>query len=573
MEYKKENQTCQNCHQSFIIEPDDFLFYEKIKVPPPTFCPECRLIRRSVWRNHRSLYKRNCYICNKFLITMYSDSAPILCNECFYGDKFDPKEYAKDYDFSMSFFIQLKNLFSSVPRLYTLRSGNLVNSDYTNFTKDNKNVYLSYSVSSSEDTMYSENGDFLKNCLDIFSSKKLDNCYYNIGCDGNYNTNYAVQSVNCLDSSFLYDCANCSNCSFCYNLRNKKYCYQNNQLTKEEYEDKIKSLDFKKFSNLSKYKIEFDNLITAKAIHRYASVYHSENAKGDYITNSKNIKNCFNCYDSENISYANRVLGAKDCYDNQGIGFGSELVYESVASTVSDSKDNFVYLCINNCRECDYCLILKNCKNCFGCVGLTNASYCILNKQYTEDEYFIMVNKIKKQMRDTPYIDEKGRVYRYGEFFPFDMSPFGYNETNALEFFPIDKKEADLMGYNWKEREKRDYQITLKNNALADDLSDIGDSILNETIECQNKGNQQFQCTGAFKIMPEELKFYKQKNIPLSRLCPNCRHYEMLKYYNPMKLWHRKCMHEGCNNEFETSYAPNRPEIVYCESCYQQEVI
>ncbi len=27
-----------------------------------------------------------------------------------------------------------------------------------------------------------------------------------------------------------------------------------------------------------------------------------------------------------------------------------------------------------------------------------------------------------------------------------------------------------------------------------------------------------------------------------------------------------------CPNEFETSYAPERPEIVYCEKCYQQEV-
>jgi len=27
-----------------------------------------------------------------------------------------------------------------------------------------------------------------------------------------------------------------------------------------------------------------------------------------------------------------------------------------------------------------------------------------------------------------------------------------------------------------------------------------------------------------------------------------------------------------CEIEFETSYAPERPEIVYCEKCYQQEV-
>ena len=31
-------------------------------------------------------------------------------------------------------------------------------------------------------------------------------------------------------------------------------------------------------------------------------------------------------------------------------------------------------------------------------------------------------------------------------------------------------------------------------------------------------------------------------------------------------------MKPGCKNEFETSYAPDRPEIVYCEQCYNEEV-
>jgi len=48
-----------------------------------------------------------------------------------------------------------------------------------------------------------------------------------------------------------------------------------------------------------------------------------------------------------------------------------------------------------------------------------------------------------------------------------------------------------------------------------------------------------------------------------------------------MKLWHRQCMcdktsHQHgearCQVEFETSYAPERPEIIYCEKCYQKEV-
>ena len=46
-------RVCQNCKQNFTIEPDDFQFYEKINVPPPTFCWQCRFQRRLVWRNER----------------------------------------------------------------------------------------------------------------------------------------------------------------------------------------------------------------------------------------------------------------------------------------------------------------------------------------------------------------------------------------------------------------------------------------------------------------------------------------------------------------------------------------
>ncbi len=107
---------------------------------------------------------------------------------------------------------------------------------------------------------------------------------------------------------------------------------------------------------------------------------------------------------------------------------------------------------------------------------------------------------------------------------------------------------------------------------LPDSIEDVSDDILNEVISCPNDGDQMKQCTSAFKIVPAELQFYKQKNLPLPRFCPNCRHYERLKYRNPMKLWKRGCMKENCNNQFETSYAPERVEKIYCEKCYQQEV-
>ena len=74
------------------------------------------------------------------------------------------------------------------------------------------------------------------------------------------------------------------------------------------------------------------------------------------------------------------------------------------------------------------------------------------------------------------------------------------------------------------------------------------------------------------QLIFNEFLFYKKLEIPLPRMCPECRHKRRIKSRGPNKLWTRSCMKPGCNNEFETSYSPDRPEIIYCEKCYQQEV-
>ncbi len=580
---KNEVKNCQNCKQDFVIDSEDFSFYQKIQVPPPTFCPECRMIRRMMWRNVRSLYKCACGMCGKSLVSMYpdTDTAPVLCTDCFNGDAYDQFAHAKDYDFSKTFFEQLRELLAVNPRFYAYKFGNLVNSDFTNYSKDNKNAYLAYSVVDCEDVMYSETIDKSKNSLDCYAVERIDGCSYNVDCNGNYNTHYAVKSNNSIDSYFIYDCVNSSHCFMSTNLRNAQYYFKNQKYTKEEYAEKLAACRLDTHTGIEQAKAEFNEMIKEKAIHKYAFMYGVENVSGDYLHNIKNAKRCFDGSDAENIAYSMRVIDrVKDSYDMQGVGFNAELVYEVVAASANSYKDFFCYLTLQGARECEYSLVLKNCSNCFGCIGLINAQYCIFNKQYEKEEYFEMVAKIKKHMMDMPYVDKMGRVFAYGEFFPYDLSPFGYDETNAHDFFPISKEEAVAKGYNWKEKPKRDYKITIDSSALPDAILDVSEDIFKEVISCPNNGDQMKQCTSAFKILPFELQFYKQKGLPLPRYCPNCRHYERLKYRNQMRLYTRTCMcdkthpnHQGtCAVEFETTYAPERPEKVYCEKCYQQEV-
>jgi hypothetical protein len=89
-----------------------------------------------------------------------------------------------------------------------------------------------------------------------------------------------------------------------------------------------------------------------------------------------------------------------------------------------------------------------NCSNLFGCSGLKSASYCILNKQYTKAEYEILVPKIIEHMMKISSPSDEGDAHRaggvmeWGEFFPSSMSPFGYNETVAQEYYPMTRDEV-----------------------------------------------------------------------------------------------------------------------------------
>ena len=566
--------TCQNCKGEFVIDQDDFDFYAKINVPPPTFCPECRMKRRMNWRNVRSLYKRTCGLCQKNLISMYpDDGAPVYCIECWNSDKWNRYEHKMQYDFSENFFAQLNKLFKKNPRPYKYAFGNLINSEYANYIKDNKNVYLSYSIVVGEDILYSESLDKSKNSIDCYAAESIDGCSYNVDCEGNYNTHYAVKSEKCIDSYFIYDCVNCKNCCLSSNLRNQSYVFKNQKLEKEEYEKAVLELKLETYSGFENTKKIFDSMLVTDTIHKYAYVYSVENATGDYIHNVKNGKYIFNATESENVAYSMRILqNVKDSYDLQGVGANVELVYDSVAATQDTYKDFFCYITIQGSRECEYSIHLRNCANCFGCVGLVNAQYCILNMQYTEEDYFVLVEKIKKHMNETPYVDKKGRVYRYGEFFPYEMSPFGYNETNAFDFFPITEEEALEKGYNWTKKDKREYEVTIDSTNLPESIHDVKEEIVKEIISCPSGGDQRYQCTSAYQIRPEELAFYRSKKLPLPRSCPNCRHYKRLKYRNQPRLYKRECSNR-CGKIFETTYTPDRPEKVYCEDCYQKEVL
>ncbi len=572
-----QKRSCQNCKGEFVIEPNDFGFYEKINVPPPTFCPECRRIRRWAWRNNMSLYNHKCELCDKSVVSIYSPNSPIkiYCNKCWWSDKWDAKSYGTGYDFSKTFFSQFKELINKVPHMAVVNDDGIasLNCEYTHDWWFSKNCYMTFSGWHTENVMYSYfilSGKDIMDCVNLFTKSEF--MYECLRCSTSYRLKYAQYSKSCVDSIFIFDCTNCSNCLMCVGLRSKKYYFKNKKYTKEEYEKILEGYKLDTFSGVEKAKKEFTTF-SLNIPRRYVMTLQIVNSTGDNLSTSKNSKFAFIGKNLENCRYIDHCADDKDSFDLTTTGEVSEC-YECVVG--DHSQLNLFGLFSVKSQDIRYCQHCHNCKHCFGCVGLRNANYCIFNKQYTKEEYEELVPKIIEQMNNMPYVDKVGNQYKYGEFYPIELSPFGYNETYAPELEPLSKEEALERGYNWQDNiQKTKNKETILPADIPDSINDISDSILNEILKC-------IECERNYKIIPNELIFYQKMKIPIPRKCFYCRYIDRIKKRNPLKLWHRKCMcnktnHPDhldirCPSEFETSYAPERPEIIYCEKCYQKEV-
>ncbi|MEK7555005.1 MAG: hypothetical protein AAB518_03425, partial [Patescibacteria group bacterium] len=287
---------------------------------------------------------------------------------------------------------------------------------------------------------------------------------------------------------------------------------------------------------------------------------------------------------SENIRYSENLgPGTKEAYDYTNWGENVEFMYEAISCGDGCRNLKFSFDCWPAVRDSEYCLGCHSSADLFGCVGLRNKQYCILNRQYSKDEYEKLRKKIIEHMSAMPYADKQGRIYKYGEFFPPEFSPLAYNETKAIDYYPKTKNEAEREGYLWRESDPKEYESTLKADALPDHIKDVPDTITKELIQC-------LVCKKTYRILDRELEFYRRFGLPLPRACHLCRYTERVSIRNPRTLFKRVCQclsqdmngykntaehHHGgakCTNEFQTSYSPKRPEIIYCESCYQAEV-
>ena len=553
-------QTCVNpwCKQNFEVTDDDLAFYEEVSpifagkkemIPPPTRCPDCRQQRRLAFRNIRHLYQNTCGLTGAPLITNVSPDKPfpVYKREAWHGDGWDAQDFALDLPTSGSPLSAVRKLYETVPRW-----GNYIekckNCDFCMNSYGGKDSYLVFSSGDFDRCLNSQRVMKAYECVDCLNIQQGELCYECTDSEDLHTCTSLQNCKQCQRCDYCLDCSSCNDCFLCTGLRRKQYCIKNEQFSKEEYKEQKQQLLGERKTLME----EFHRIalrVPRIAVHAVAC----EHVTGDALAHSKGLIHGFyvtNTEDSKYVYDSDHVTLSQDANDAD---YYTHCYEASSAAWLNHSLfcENSIYL-----TDCSYCSTCPNCEHCFACVGLNHKQYCILNKQYTKEEYEALVPKLIEHMR---------QAGEWGEFFPISLSPFAYNETVAQEYFPLSKEEVLERGWKWRDQKDEIPKVEkiIPATKLPANIDDIPDDILNWAIECSSTHRP-------FRIIKQELDFYRKMKLPIPHFHPDERHKRRMALRNPRKLFSRTCA--KCEKPIETTYAPDRPEIVYCEECYLKEV-
>ncbi len=545
-------KTCTASGQKFIVTDEDLAFYEKMGVPSPTLCPDERLRRRTAWRNERNLFNQICAATGKSLISSFDETVkfPIYERNYWWSDKWDPKDYGREFDFSRPFFEQFSELQAVVPQLPIINDDG-VGSDNCAYCYDllfSKDCYLAVGMWEARDCYYTTLCDYgvdLVDCEAVYKSELSYECLYSRNL---YECAFLECCINCSDCWFGFDLIGCKHCYCCTGLRQKEYYIFNKPYSREEYERIVEGLNTGSLKNLKELKNKWADFFTDKPRQAVQQI-QCEACTGDMLYNSKNCLECHRLYNGEHCKFYVRGDSPKYCYDIFSSGNG-EWCYEGVTP-----DNSWMTAFVTWCWKCKQVWYSDNCHSCddlFGCIGMKKAKYCILNKQYSKEEYFELRAKIVAHMKETG---------GWGEFFPIELSPYAYNDSVAFGYFPEDQDVCESG--KWKWRKKKDNERVEIQDDLMDDIVGVEDEILGNALICRESGK-------SYRLQKNELRFYRKMKLPIPRLHPVVRREKRLEKRHSYRLWGRDC--SECGNQIQSVYQKDRSEKVLCEDCYQTHI-
>lgn len=546
---KPHTRVCTETGESFDITERDIEMLKLLRVPPPKTIWWSRVRNMRAYMAGVDLFRR-AMPDGESGVSMYDPESPvpILQSGIWHSDAFNPLSYGIACGTAKPFFGQWKKLSLLVPRPAIVQDSKSVNSEWSVYSIAYKNCYQCTSGFENEDCVYADLGMKDKHCSDISGCDSSEWCYDCVTCRQCSRTVSSESCESCVNLFFSLACKNCSDCFGCSNLRNKKFCFLNEQLTEKEYKKRLSEIDLSDGGVFEEWKARVRETVWKKAFRLAGTVLRSENCFGDEIADCRDVFG-IRIFNSERLYQGYGVLNGKD-----SMFFSSGVNIERCYMTCRTDKayDNKMTLNCENCISVEYSELLTACEDCFGCIGLKHKKYCVFNKQYSEEEYWPLVDAIKTAML------ERGE---YGSYFPYADSPFAYNTSFGDLLYPMEEKAARSLGVRW-------YNFPEDANAepsasIPVRLSEVTDELLKRKFRCPITGR-------AFAFVRPELELHKELGIALPRVHPNFRRSELARQSHPANLHKRTCAIDGV--QVMTRIPATVLAPIYCQKDYEKAV-
>ncbi|MBU0531773.1 MAG: hypothetical protein ABIG32_04155 [Candidatus Uhrbacteria bacterium] len=532
-------------------------WYKKFNVPPSKYSPLMRqklehsyFIMNSVW------YNKHYDTGEPVPATTHPASGIRVLPDKEWFDR-DFTSLAQELEIDQPFFDQLYKLSRAVPRA----------AGFNYVPPENSVAFISFGdkdsyfviACKSKRTYHSQNAYEVEDCAEMTLSNNAQNCYQILRSDRAFNCKFLYECKDCVDCVFSFDCRNCEKCFGATNKRNKKYLFFNEQLSAEQWEARVAKIDLSSYQVRQEYEQKYLDLIRQAVWPENWSI-NAEDSTGDYLYD---VSNCYNCYYTS-------APGSRDCEDCTYFEGGPSQGCYSIAATINSSNcyygigvegSNLLFgMSINvKCDTCEYCELCYECSFCFGCTGLRHKKYCILNQQYTEQEYWKILDQLKCVML------ERGE---YGDMPPAYFSTQVFEHSGAAIMFGADETDKKALQANDIKPADEGAEGPDLESAPAHSTDEIPDRIAASDIdEIAGKVFLDREIGRRFSYIKPELELYLKLGIAPPRIHFTSRANGGQHKLN-MPIFHEEKCHQ-CAKVVSVADNLTFPERkIFCKPCY-----
>ncbi|MFH0769853.1 MAG: hypothetical protein V1926_00575 [Candidatus Peregrinibacteria bacterium] len=546
-------KTCPLTGLPFTVSSGEMALRKKLGVEgEPEFHPIARWQILGAFWQHWALHKRKCDKTGKQIISVFSEDCPY---PVWHKDEWvkHAAPPSADIDLTQPIFPQMWELFRRCPISHNMGIGN-ENCEYTDDWWYSKNCHLCHSGDQCEDLRYCYRVANVSSSQYAAYSFMSERCCDLTNAHNCFRVIHAFNCWHCADSAFLYDCRNCNYCMFCSNLRNKSYCFTNEQLTKEEYAQRVRAWDLRSRKAYERARREFRTMLRERSWHRALFIDRCEHSTGDYLDECMDCENCFfisgGVRDGINVFRCHKAQDCLDCVSP----FKGQLCY--CTSLAQDDAYMAKFCCnITQSRFMEYSVHCFQCQHCFGCCGLVGKKYHIFNKPFPEADYEREKQRIIAAMKSTG---------EYGKFFPGHFAANPYEESIAGFYWPLTAEQGRKLGLRMREREE-ERAAGARDASEVPDCSDQADESITSAPYWDPVAKRPFQ------ILQEDILFAQDLGVPLPYTYYMRRLQENFRLI-PFDGTLRDVACGKCQKQTQTGWLKEYDGRILCEECYLKEV-